>query len=412
MRRVVVTGVGAVTPNGNSFIESWNSYLEFKSGIAAVTRFDVSDLNVKIAGEVKDFDPLDFGMDRKFLKRTDLVTQYVTAAAGEALKDSGIEKGYYDPVMSGCTVSTGFGGIDTYEKNHEALIKEGPKRVSPFLVPRFLTNMPGGWVSMEHNLQGYISACAAACATGTVSVIDGYRAVKDGLADVIFAGAGEASVTRQVVAGFGNLKALSAKNDTPEKASSPFDRDRDGFVLSEGAAVLILEELEGALKRGADIYAEITGWGITSDASHFTHPSEDARGMVNAMNSVLKTAGLKPEEIQYVNAHGTSTRMNDSTETKALKEVFGKNAYKLTVSSTKSMSGHLLSGAGALEAAVTVKSLKEQIVHGTMNLKNRDQDCDLDYCEEGLRKLNIQNALSNSFGFGGVNAVIAFSQIN
>jgi 3-oxoacyl-[acyl-carrier-protein] synthase II len=284
--------------------------------------------------------------------------------------------------------------------------------VSPYLVPRFLTNMPGGWVSMEYDLQGYISACAAACATGAVSVIDGCRAIKNDVADMIVAGAGEASVTPQVVAGFANLKALSRKNETPDKASSPFDRDRDGFVVSEGAAVLILEELESALKRGVDIYAEITGWGITSDASHFTHPSEDGRGMVNAMNLALQTSGLNPESIQYVSAHGTSTRMNDAAETKAIKKVFGEIAPKLAVSSTKSMSGHLLSGAGALEAAVSVKSIKEQVIHGTMNHKNGDDVCDLDYCPEGKRKMCIKNVLSNSFGFGGVNAVIVFSRFN
>ena len=411
MRRVVVTGLGAVTPNGNSFNESWNAYLNFKSGITEITKFDTADLNVKIAGEVKNFDPLEYGMDRKFLKRTDIVSQYLMAAAREAFKDSGIPENHYSPQRSGCTVSTGFGGIETYERDHESLIASGPKKVSPFLVPRFLTNMPGSWVSMEYNLQGYISACAAACATGTVSVIDGYRAVKDGLVDMVFAGAGEASVTRHVAAGFGNLKALSTKNDTPQHASSPFDKNRDGFVLSEGAAVLILEELESAQKRGADIYAEITGWGITSDASHFTHPSEDGRGMISAMSLALKTSGLKAEQIQYVNAHGTSTKMNDSAETKAIRKVFGDHAEKLVVSSTKSMSGHLLSAAGALEAAVTAKSLKEQVVHGTMNFKERDEDCDLDYCGEGFRKLNIANALSNSFGFGGINSVVVFSEL-
>ena len=410
MRRVVVTGLGAVTPNGNFFTESWNSLLAFKSGISHIKKFDTSDLTVKIAGEIKGFDPLDHGMDRKFVKRTDIVSQYLMAAAREAFKDSGIPENYYSPVRSGCTVSTGFGGIETYERNHEALLTTGPKKVSPFLVPRFLTNMPGGWISMEYNLQGYISACAAACATGAVSVIDGFRAIKDDFADMIVAGAGEASVTRQVVAGFGNLKALSTKNEIPEKASSPFDKNRDGFVLSEGAAVLILEELESALKRGADIYAEITGWGITSDASHFTHPSEDGRGMINAMKFALKTAGLKPEQIQYVNAHGTSTKMNDVAETKALKKVFGDHAGKLSVSSTKSMSGHMLSAAGAFESAVVVKSMKEQVVHGTANYDEPDKECDLDYCVEGSRRMTVENVLSNSFGFGGVNAVITFSR--
>jgi len=410
MRRVVVTGLGAITPNGNSFERSWNSFLDLKSGISHIKKFDTSDLAVKIAGEVKGFDPLDHGMDRKFVKRTDIVSQYVLASANEAFQDSGLKQGCYAPERSGCTVSTGFGGIETYESNAEALLKIGPKKVSPFLIPKFLTNMPGGWVSMEYNLQGYISSCAAACATGAVSVIDGYRAIKDDLADMIVAGAGEASVTRQVVAGFGNLKALSTKNDIPELASSPFDRDRNGFVLSEGATVLILEEMESALKRGADIYAEITGWGITSDASHFTHPSEDGRGMINAMKLALKTSNIKPELIQYVNAHGTSTKINDAAESRALKKVFGDHAQDLVVSSTKSMSGHLLSAAGALEAAVAVKSIKEQVIHGTANWNFPDVDCTLDYCANGARKIRVDNAISNSFGFGGVNAVTAFSR--
>jgi len=412
MRRVVITGLGAVTPNGNTFETSWNSLLSFKSGISQITKFDTSDLNVKIAGEVKGFDPLDHGMDKKFIKRTDIVSQYVLAAANEALRDSRIPENYYKPQRSGCTVATGFGGIETYEKNYEAMLKIGPKKVSPFLVPKFLTNMPGGWVSVQHDLQGYISSCAAACATGTVSLIDGFRAIRENSADMIVAGAGEASVTRHVVAGFANLKALSTKNGTPESASSPFDKDRDGFILSEGAAVLVLEEMDSALNRGADIYAEITGWGITSDASHFTHPSEDGRGMVNAIDLALESSGLKPEQIQYINAHGTSTKINDAAETKAIRKVFGDFAGKLVVSSTKSMSGHMLSAAGAFEAAVVAKSIKEQVVHGTANYINFDENCDLDYCKEGSRKMTLENVLSNSFGFGGVNAVAAFTRFS
>ena len=412
MRRVVITGLGAVTPNGNTFETSWNSLLSFKSGISQITKFDTSDLSVKIAGEIRGFDPFDHGMDKKFIKRTDIVSQYVLAAANEAFIDSGIPENYYKPQRSGCTVSTGFGGIETYEQNYEAMLKGGPKKVSPFLVPKFLTNMPGGWVSMQHNLQGYISSCAAACATGAVSLIDGFRAIRENSADMIVAGAGEASVTRHVIAGFGNLKALSTKNETPESASSPFDRDRDGFVLSEGAAVLVLEELNSALNRGADIYAEVTGWGITSDASHFTHPSEDGRGMVNAMNLALGSAGLNLEQIQYVNAHGTSTKMNDAAETKAIRKVFGDHAVSLVVSATKSMSGHMLATAGAFEAAVVAKSIKEQIIHGTANYRNFDEDCNLDYCAGGRRKMTLDNVLSNSFGFGGVNAVAAFSRFS
>ena len=411
MRRVVVTGLGAVTPNGNSFIKTWDSFLKLESGISKITKFDTADLKVKIAGEVKDFSLENFGLDLKFKKRTDLVSQFAVVAANEAMADSGLREGIYSPQRSGCTVSSGFGGVSTYDENIANLLNVGPKKVTPFFVPKVLTNMPGGWVSMQLNLQGYISACAAACATGAVSVIDGYRAIKDDIADVVFAGASEASVSKLLISAFSNLKVLSTKNDAPELASSPFDAKRDGFVLSEGATVLVLEELENALSRGAKIYAEITGWGITSDASHFTHPAKDARGMVGAMKMALKTAKLKPESIQYVNAHGTSTKMNDSLETKAIKNVFGEHAKKFTLSSTKSMSGHLLAAAGALEAAVVVKSIKEQKIHATANLHNLDPECDLNYCSKGKR-LSIENAMSNSFGFGGVNAVLVFSRFN
>ncbi len=409
MRRVVVTGIGLLTPVGNTKEESWSALLEGKSGVAITTGYDPEVYKTKISGEVKNFNPEDHHISAKAAKRMDPFEQFALAASYEAMIDSGLDKYDYDPTKAGTSIGVGFGGIHTFEKQHTPLAKDpqkAPRRISPFMIPMLIANMGSGIVSIEFNLKGPQFSPVAACASGTYGVIEGFRAIKEGIADIMVSGGAESAVSPMGTGGFMTMKALSTRNDEPEKASRPFDKDRDGFVPGEGAGILVLEELEHAKKRGAKIYAEITGYGSTSDAFHITQPAPEGEGAFRAMKMALEIANAKPEEIDYINAHGTSTYFNDLNETKAIKNLLGKHAYEIKVNSTKSMTGHLLGAAGGVEAVVTALSIYHGKVHPTINRETPDPECDLDYVVNGAENLEIKKALSNSFGFGGVNGVL------
>jgi 3-oxoacyl-[acyl-carrier-protein] synthase II len=406
-RRVVVTGLGAISPIGNDVKTFWNSLIEGKSGIGPITLFDVSDYPAKIAGEVKDFDPYQY-MERKEARKMDRFTQFAIAAAKQALAHAEIQMDQVDPERVGVYIGSGIGGISTLEQQHKVLLDRGPKRVSPFFIPMMIANMASGLVSIHTGAKGPNSSAISACATGTHSLGDAFRIIQRGDADVMIAGGTEAGITPLSVSGFSSMHALSTRNDEPTKASRPFEKNRDGFVMGEGAGILILESLEHAQKRGATIYAEMIGYGMTSDAHHITTPAPDGEGAARAMQRALQDAGLEPEDIDYINAHGTSTELNDKNETAAIKAVFGEHAYRLAVSSTKSMTGHLLGAAGGIEAIACVLAIKEQIIPPTINYEVPDPDCDLDYVPNEARKAKVQTALSNSLGFGGHNATILF----
>ncbi len=405
-RRVVVTGIGAVTPLGNDAETTWNNIIEGVSGIGPVTRLNADDFPAKVAAEVKEFNVENF-MDRKDARKMDRFTHYAVAASLMAVKDSGLEITDENAPRVGVWIGSGIGGMETFEQQHETFMNRGYRRVSPFFVPMMIPDMATGQVSITLGARGFNSCTVTACATGTNSIGDAFKVIQRGDADVMVTGGAEAPITKMSFAGFCANTALSTNQD-PQKASRPFDKDRDGFVMGEGAGIVVLEDLEHALARGAKIYAEIVGYGATGDAYHITAPAPEGEGGARAMKMALDDAGLSPEEIGYINAHGTSTEYNDKYETMAIKSVFGEHAYKLTVSSTKSMTGHLLGAAGGIEAIFTVLALKEGILPPTINLETPDPECDLDYVPNSARKQQVNAAISNSLGFGGHNATIAF----
>ena len=402
-RRVVVTGLGAITPIGNNVEEFWKGIKEEKIGFAPITYFDTTDYRCKLAAEVKDFDPAQY-MDKKAARRMEQFCQFAVAAAGEAIKDAGLDMEAEDPYMVGCNVGSGIGSLQAMEREYDRLKDKGPGRVAPMLVPLMISNMAAGNVSIAYGLKGKSLNVVTACATGTHSIGEAYRTIQYGDADVMIAGGTESSVCPIGIAGFSALTALSFSED-PERASIPFDKDRNGFVMGEGAGVVVLEELEHALKRGAKIYAEVVGYGCSSDAYHITSPAEDGSGAARAMQNAMADGGVKPEEITYINAHGTSTHHNDLFETKAIKLAFGEHAYKLRINSTKSMVGHLLGAAGAVEFVTCVKEIEEGFIHRTVGYQESEEEMDLDYCKTS-REEEVPYALSNSLGFGGHNASI------
>jgi len=404
-RRIVVTGLGLVTPLGIGVEETWSALVAGKSGISRITRFDASNLATQIAGEIKDFRPEDF-VSRKEVRRMDDFTAYSMAAAHMAVENAKLQIGANNAERAGVVIGTGLGGLRTMEKFLQILLEHGPKKVSPFFIPMLIANMAPGQISIAFGAKGPNMAIETACAAGTHAIGDAFKLIQSGVADVMITGGVEAATTPLGVSGFNAMRAISTRNDEPEKASRPFDRDRDGFVMGEGSGIVILEELNHALERGAPIQAEVIGYGLTADAFHITAPAPDGEGMARCMKMALDDAGVAPEEVEYINAHGTSTDLNDRFETQAIKTVFGEHAYKLAVSSTKSMTGHLLGGAGGVETAFTVLAIERGILPPTINYENPDPDCDLDYVPNVCRRAEVRTALSNSFGFGGTNAAL------
>ncbi len=408
-RRVVVTGLGIVCPVGIGVKESWDNIVSGRSGIDRVSKFDPEGYACQIAGELKGFDPEKY-MSKKLIKRLDPFVQYAIAAAKEAWEDSGLDIEKEDPMRIGVITGCGLGGLGTIEHYRDTLVNRGPRRVSPFFIPMAIPNMGSGQISILFNAKGPNTVVCTACAAGTHAIGWAFKEIQRGAADIMFCGGSEAVITELALAGFGSLKALSTRNDEPQRASRPFDRDRDGFVIGEGAGMLILETLEHAKKRGADIKAEICGFGLTGDAFHMTAPPDDGEGGARAMKEALEDAKLSPEDIDYINAHGTSTPLNDSCETKAIKSVLGEHAYKIPVSSTKSMTGHLLGGAGGIEAVFSVNAICHGVVPPTINYETPDPECDLDYVPNEAREKELNVVLSNSFGFGGTNGVLIFKK--
>ena len=400
-RRVVVTGMGAITPIGNSVEEFWNGIKEGKTGFGPITYFDTADYRCKLAAEVKDFDPTQY-MDKKSARRMEQFCQFAVAAAGQAIADAGLIMEQEDPYMVGCSVGSGIGSLQAMEREYDRLKEKGPGRVGPMLVPLMISNMAAGNVSIAYGLKGKSLNVVTACATGTHSIGEAYRTIQYGDADVMIAGGTESSITPIGIAGFSALTALSFSED-PERASIPFDKERNGFVMGEGSAIVVLEELEHAKRRGAKIYAELTGYGCSSDAYHITSPAEDGNGAATAMLNALKDGGVAPEELTYINAHGTSTHHNDLFETRAIKLAFGEHAYDLKINSTKSMVGHLLGAAGAVEFVTCVKEIQEGYIHRTVGLRETEEELDLNYCRDSYKE-EVPYALTNSLGFGGHNA--------
>lgn len=401
-----MTGLGVVSPVGNDVESFWASLIAGRSGIGRVTRFDVSDFRTQIAAEVKDFDGLAY-MDKKEMRRTDLYVQYAIAASAQALRDSGLDLSSEDATRIGVIIGTGIGGIATFEEQTELFLAKGPSRVSPFFIPMMIANMASGQVSIQFGLKGPNTTTVSACASGAHAIGEAFQAIKSEQADIMVTGGSEATITKMAMAGFCALKAMSTRNDEPTRASRPFERDRDGFVMGEGAGVLVLEEFEHARARGARILAEMVGYGSTGDAYHITAPPPEGEGAARAMAMALKEAGLKPADVDYINAHGTSTDLNDKYETAAVKTVFGEDARRIALSSTKSMTGHLLGAAGGVEAVATVLTISRSLLPPTVNYENRDPDCDLDYVPNEARPATVRAALSNSFGFGGHNVSLA-----
>ena len=400
-RRVVITGMGAITPIGNSVEEFWNSIKEGKTGFGSITYFDTADYRCKLAAEVKDFDPTQY-MDKKSARRMEQFCQFAVAAAGKAIADAGLIMEQEDPYMVGCSVGSGIGSLQAMEREYDRLKEKGPGRVGPMLVPLMISNMAAGNVSIAYGLKGKSLNVVTACATGTHSIGEAYRTIQYGDADVMVAGGTESSITPIGIAGFSALTALSFSED-PQRASIPFDKDRNGFVMGEGSAVVVLEELEHAKRRGAKIYAELIGYGCSSDAYHITSPAEDGSGAATAMLNALKDGGVAPEKLTYINAHGTSTHHNDLFETRAIKLAFGEHAYDLKINSTKSMVGHLLGAAGAVEFVTCVKEIQEGYIHRTVGLRETEEELDLNYCRDSYEE-EVPYALTNSLGFGGHNA--------
>jgi len=408
-RRVVVTGVGLISALGVGTEETWQNVLAGRSGMAPITHFDTTGFPVTFAAEVKGFDPLQY-IEKKELKKMGLFIQFALAATQFAIHHAGLK---ITPDLAdrvGVYIGSGIGGFDVIEREHTALLQGGPRKISPFFIPAAIVNLASGFVSIRWGAKGPNSATCTACSSSAHAVGDSYKLIVRGDAEVMICGGAEAAITPMGVGGFAAMRALSTRNEAPEKASRPFDRDRDGFVVGEGAGILILEELAFALARGAPILAEIVGYGMSGDAFHITQPSEDADGAVRVMRSTLADAKILPEQVDYINAHGTSTPYNDKLETLAIKKVFGEHARKLAVSSTKSMTGHLLGGAGGLEAGLGVLALRDQVLPPTINYENPDPDCDLDYVPNQARKATVECVLSNSFGFGGTNAALIFKR--
>ncbi len=409
-RRVVVTGMGALTPIGNCVEEYWKNLLAGKSGAGPITHFDTTKFDTKFACEVKGFQPQNY-MDRKLAQRSDPFTQYALAAAEMAVKDSGVDLETIDKTRTGVIIGSGIGGLITYQKQFEILFAEkGPDHISPFFIPMMIADMASGRVSMRFGFKGPNYATTSACATSSHALGDAFILIQRGDADIMVSGGAEASICDMGIGGFNAMRALSTRNDSPETASRPFDKDRDGFVMGEGAGILILEEIEHARKRGARIYGEIAGVGVTADAHHITEPAPGGEGAVRSMQIAIRDAGLTTADIQYVNTHGTSTPVGDKSETAAIKTVFGERAYKIAVNSTKSMIGHLLGAAGAVEAIATILSVQNNKVHPTINRFTPDPECDLNYLTDGARDWTIDAAISNTFGFGGHNASILFKK--
>ena len=406
--RVVVTGLGAITPIGNDVASFWQGLKDKKVGIAPITYFDTTDYKAKLAGEVKDFDPKKY-MDPKAARRMEPFSQYAVAAAGEAIAQAGLDMEKEDPFRVGTSIGSGIGSLQAMEREHKKMLEKGPTRVNPLLVPMMISNMAVGNVAMHYGLKGKSINVVTACATGTNSIGEAFRSIQYGEADVMVAGGTESAITPLGMAGFAALTALST-NDDPETASRPFDKDRDGFVMGEGAGIVVLESLEHAQKRGAKILAEVVGYGGSNDAFHITSPAEDGSGAAYAMEMALKDAGIAPEKIDYINAHGTSTHHNDLFETMAVKKALGDHAYKVKINSTKSMIGHLLGAAGGVEFIACVKSIEDGFVHATAGLKEAGEGCDLDYTMGEGVPMDIHYALTNSLGFGGVNASLVIKK--
>lgn len=410
-RRVAVTGLGIISPIGNSLEESWEAAKAGKCGIGRVTYFDPAPFACQIAAEVKNFDA-DKYLEPKEQKKLDLFSQFALAAAHQAWEGSKLGSSEYEQQRMGCVLGIGIGGLFTLEKYHAAYLQGGPRKISPFLIPAMITNLGPGNVAMKYGLKGVNFTITSACASATHAIGEAYRMIASGIQDVVLTGGSESAITPIGIGGFSAMKALSTRNDAPEKASRPFDKGRDGFIMGEGAAILVLEPLEEAQKRGAPIYAEMIGYGASCDAYHITAPSEDGEGAVLCMKNALEDAGIKPEEVSYLNAHGTSTPANDITETKAIKQVFGAYANEgLCVSSTKSMTGHLLGAAGAVEACFSILAARDDIIPPTINLEDPEDGCDLDYVPKVARKTKVNVSMSNSFGFGGTNAAVIFRAV-
>jgi 3-oxoacyl-[acyl-carrier-protein] synthase II len=410
MRRVVITGVGMVSPLGTGNTVNWDALTSGTSGIGPITRFDASDIPVKIAGEVKGFNAEDF-FDKKEIKKMDLFIQYAMAAAQFAMTDSGLVINEENAERVGVLVGSGLGGLPTIEKYHVALMEGGVKKISPFFIPMLLINLAPGMISIKYGAKGPNVSSVSACATGTHSIGDAFHMIKRGDADAMIAGGTESTITPLAVGGFAAMKALSTRNDAPEKASRPFDKDRDGFIMAEGAGIVVMEEYESAKKRGAKIYAEVAGYGLTGDAYHMTAPAPGGEGAARCIKMALRNAGVNPEQITYINAHGTSTPFNDLNESLAIKSVFGDYASKLMVSSTKSMTGHLLGAAGGIETVICCMAMDKGIVPPTINYETPDPECNLDYVPNTARNVTIEYAMSNSLGFGGTNATLLFKKI-
>ncbi len=413
MRRVVVTGMGALTPLGKTVDEFWKALLEGKNGIRRIDRFNTDNLKTKIAGLLpEDFNPLE-RLDRKEagvpLKKMDPFLVYTLFATEEAIEDANLRNNY-DPLRVGVLIASGIGGIQTLVREASDFEKTG--RTSPYLVPMMIPDMASGMVAIKYGFKGPNFATVSACSSSAHAIGEAFRMIQKGDVDVVITGGAEAPIIPVAIAGFNAMRALSTRNDEPEKASRPFDRYRDGFVMGEGAGIIVLEELEHALNRGARIYAEVVGYGATADAYHITAPCADGEGAINSMKLALKDAGIEPKDIDYINAHGTSTQLNDRSETLAIKKVFGEHAYRIPISSTKSMIGHLLGAAGGVESIATIKSIQEGRIHPTRNLEHPDPECDLDYVPEGSREKEIVYALTNSFGFGGHNVSLIFKKFN
>lgn len=410
MRRVVVTGVGVVSALGTGLEKNWDALTNGQSGIAPITRFDASELPTKIAGEVKDFNAEEW-IDKKEVKKMDLFIQFAMAAADMAMADSGLQITEANAERVGVVVGSGLGGLPTIEKYHEAMSEGGYRKISPFFIPMLIINLAPGQISIKHGAKGPNLSSVSACATGTHSIGDAFRMIQRGDADAMIAGGTESTITPLAIGGFNVMKALSTRNDDPTGASRPFDKGRDGFVMAEGAGIVILEEYEAAKARGAKIYGEVCGYGLTGDAYHLTAPSPGGEGAARCMKMALSTAGVNPEEVDYINAHGTSTPFNDLYETLAIKSVFGERSKQLMVSSTKSMTGHLLGAAGGVEAVYSLLAMDRGVVPPTINYSEVDGECDLDYVPNTARDAKVRIAMSNSFGFGGTNATLLFKKV-
>ncbi len=407
MRRVVVTGLGIVTPLGTGIQKNWEAVCSGKSGIRAIEKFDVSHYPCQIAGVVPDFRSEDF-MDKQQVRRFDIFIHYALASARMAMEDSGLKIDSNNAHRVGCVTGSGLGGLTMLEQYHKVLLEKGPRRVNPFFIPGMIANMAPGQIAIEFGAKGPNLSIETACAASCHAVGEAFRLIRDGVSDAMITGGAEAVITPLALAGFCSMRALTTRNHEPEKASRPFDLDRNGFVMGEGAGILVLEELNGALERGADIYAEVAGYGLSGDAYHVSAPDPDGMGAVLCMSTAIKDAGMKPEDIDYISAHGTSTKLNDASETRAIKDVFGDHAQKLAISSTKSMTGHLLGGAGGVAAIYSILAIKHGIMPPTINYETPDPECDLDYIPNEAREGRVGAAMVNAFGFGGTNGSLVF----